>query len=119
MIEITNVSDDAHQKTSLALADGTMVIMTFDFLPRIQKWVMGVTRDTFIYNGITLCYHPNLLRSFRRSISFGIACVPVDGVDPFDINDFASGRVKLYLLDNTEENAEVDGIEANIYQAGL
>lgn len=119
MIAITNLSADAHQKTTVLLADNTSVVVTLDFHPATQRWVVGVSRAEFTVKGIPLCVHPNLLRSFRQVASFGLACVSADGVDPFDINDFESGRVTLSVLDNTNGEMDVVKVESEIFQEGL
>lgn len=119
MIQINNISADAHQKTTILLADNTSVVITLDFHPATQRWIMGVSHDVFAVNSVGLCIHPNLLRSFRQVIPFGVACTAVDGVDPFDINDFDSGRVVLSVLDNTGGNTDVEAVESGIFQAGL
>lgn len=119
MKAITNVSNDAHQKAVVLLEDGTSVVFTLDFFPSTQRWILGVERDTFSIKSIAICVHPNLLRSYRRVIPFGISCVASDGVDPFDINDFSSGRIKLYLLDNTSGENDVDRMESSVYDLGL
>ena len=119
MIQVTNISDDAHQKTTVLLADNSSVVITLDYRPRTQGWVMSVIHGVFTRKCVPLCIHPNLLRSERAIIPLGIACVSNDGVDPFDINDFSNDRVKLYVLDNTGNETDVDMIENNIYQSGL
>jgi len=115
MIKITNISADAHQKTTVLLADNTSVVITLDFLPATQRWVVGLSRDTFEVKSIGLCVHPNLLRSYRQVIPFGLSCVASDGVDPFDINDFENGRIELYVLDNTNGESNVVDIETQMY----
>lgn len=119
MIQITNISTDAHQKTTVLLADNTSVVITLDFLPATGRWVASVTRDLFSLKSVALCVHPNLLRSYRQVIPFGLACVASDGVDPFDIEDFESERIKLYILDNTNGETDVNRVEAEMYQVGL
>lgn len=119
MIDITNLSSDAHQKTTVLLADNTSVVITLDFLPATQRWVISAARDTFSVKGIPLCVHPNLLRSYRQVTPFGIACTATDGVDPFDIEDFDSGRVTLSILDNTNGETDVVKVETDIFQAGV
>lgn len=119
MIKITNVSNDAHQKTTVLLADNTSVVITLDFLPATQKWAISVSRDTFKASSIRLCVHPNILRSYRQVIPFGLACVASDGVDPFDIEDFETERIQLFVLDNTNGETDVVKVEEDIYQIGL
>ena len=101
------------------MADNTSVVITLDFFPRSQRWVLSATRDTFSIKGVTLCIHPNLLRSYRRVIPFGIACISKDNVHPFDINDFQNARIKLYILDNTDVETEVSDVETAYYQSDL
>ncbi len=115
MIKVTNISSDAHQKTTVLLADNTSLVITLDFLPATQRWVVGISRDTFSAKSIPLCVHPNLLRSFRQVIPFGLSCVASDGVDPFDINDFDTGRIELYVLDNTNGESNVVDIETQMF----
>jgi len=116
MILINNVSSDSHQRTTVLLADRTSVVIDLDFHPTTQRWVMAVSRDTFSLKSIPLCVHPNLLRSYRQVIPFGICCIAEDDVDPFDIDDLNNGRVQLYVLDNTNSETDVVTVETDIYQ---
>jgi hypothetical protein len=115
MIPLSNLTADAHQQTTVLLEDKTSVVVSLDFLPAVQQWNVSVEAAPFIARNITLAVHPNLLRSFRRTQNFGLACVAPDGVDPFDINDFQTGRVKLYVLDNTDGYTDVDTVEDTVF----
>lgn len=101
MVTIDNISDDSSQKISISLDDGTVVVLTLNYRPAIQRWTVDVVRtdsSEFEVNGLMICVHPNLLRQWRNLIPFGLACTTIDGVDPIDINDFVSGRATLYIL---------------------
>jgi hypothetical protein len=113
MLKITNLSADAHQQTTVLLEDKTAVGMTLYFRPSTQRWTIDIVYGIFSIKGLSLCNHFNLLRSFRQVIPFGLVCQSIDGVDPFDINDFDSQRVSLYVLDNTAQNTEVVDIEVS------
>lgn len=111
MLQITNLTDAAKQRTSVLLSDNTTVVFDFVFHPVTQRWVMDVEHGSKSVKGVALCVHPNVLRSFRIAYPFGLFVQAKDGVDPFDVNDFASGRVELYVLDSTNGGNEVDQIE--------
>lgn len=53
----------------------------------------------------------NALRQYKRLIPFGFAFVAEGSVEPFDINDFSSGRVSMYVLNSDE----VKQIESEVY----
>ena len=113
--KITNIGTDAYQQLTVKLDDGTPVVFVLRFLPSSQRWALDVTHKDFVAKGLALCLHPNMLRSFRLQIPFGLAVTADDDVDPFDINDFDSDRVQLYVLDNTSGNTEVAAVETTVF----
>ena len=115
MLQISNLTDNANQQTTSLLSDNSSVVFSFRFLPVVQRWVMDISYGDFAIKGMNLCIHPNLLRTFRQRIPFGLACVAPDGVDPFDINDFINGRILLFILDNSGGGTEVEEVEANYF----
>lgn len=99
---ITNLTDFADQVTLLQLPDGTNATMELIYQGAAERWLMNISYGSFVVNGINLCCYPNVLRQWRNIIPFGITCATTTQTDPFDINDFATGRVSLYLLDETD-----------------
>ena len=117
MILIPNLSASANQQFSVLLTDKSVVKLTLVFRPRIQRWVVDVSYSAGakIANGLMLSQHVNLLRTFRGVWPFGLAVVSTDGADPFKIDDFSSGRILLYVLDNTAgSTADVDYVEETL-----
>ena len=112
MKQITNLSDEADQLTKVVLDDGSVAVFEFVYLPAIERWVFSVSHPTLTVNRMILCAGPNVLRDFRNVISFGLGCYSTDGADPFYIEDFASGRITLYVLVNA---AEVAAVETTIF----
>lgn len=102
MVSIDNISNDASQITVPVLSDGTRITLTLNYLPTIQRWGMEIAYGDFSVKSIILCNHPNIMRSWRNLIPFGIGCSTLDGADPFNIDDFSSGRATLYVLDSTD-----------------
>lgn len=113
MTQIDNLTDFANQQTVLILDDGNTAAVNFVFDAATERWVISVTYGTKVLNGIGLCCSPNILRQWKNVLPFGLACVTADQTDPFDINDFASGRVKMYLL----TAADVEQVERDVFTA--
>ncbi len=115
MVQIQNLGENAHQKTTVALADGSVVVFTLNFMPTAQRWAFDMEYDGKTYACLGLAVHPNLLRGFRDTLPFGLACASTDGVDPFDIRDFSSGRIILSVLDSTNGGTEVEAVEGDFF----
>lgn len=111
--QITNLTNFADQLTQLQLPDGSLATFELIYQGATERWIMNVSYLTtpVTINGVGVCCYPNLLRQWREIIPFGIACVTADQTDPFDINDFASGRAAVYLLDETDIRA----IESTVF----
>lgn len=105
MTLIDNLTDAADQTTTLILPDNTAATLRLRFRPRTQRWVadVGYTANNFQANGLNVCALPNILRPWRRIIPFGLAVVtPGFLTDPFQLEDFLTGRATVYLLDTSD-----------------
>ena len=120
MKKIDNLDDNANQYASVTLSDKSQMVLTLHYRPIIQRWTFDITYgDSFTVNNLMLCVHPNILRSFRRTIPFGLSVVSVDGADPFTRYDFSSGRISLYALDNTGDYTDVAYVESHVFGGAL
>ena len=105
MVSIDNLSDAADQTTTLQIYDGTNGQLELIYMGSTQRWIFNFTHPDFpdgSINGQMLCVHPNILRQFKNFLSFGMSCVSNDGTDPVNIEDFANGKITLYILNATE-----------------
>ena len=107
---IDNLTNFADQLATIQLADGTTFDLELMFHGATQRWVANVTYGDASIMGIGVCCHPNLLRQWMNVLPFGLACTTQDLTDPFDISDFSTGRVLLYVLDPSD----VAEVEASI-----
>lgn len=105
MTIIDNLTAAADQTTILILPDQTTATLRLRFRPRTQRWTADVGYANVVLdgvpfqaNGINVCCFPNILNPFRDVLPFGLAFMTADFTDPFQLTDFASGRVKVYLL---------------------
>lgn len=110
MNQIDTISDEANQLIQVVLDTGETVQLTLVFRPAVQRWSIDVLGPTIQIDGLNVCTFPNLLRSWRQVINFGLACVSIDGSDPFQIDDFSMGRCQLFMLGA----ADVAAVEAAI-----
>ncbi len=100
---ITNISDSPCQTFTLPLADGTQMTMTMAYRPQQTGWYFDLSwtgqTPAFQLNGRRIVTFPNMLRQFRNQITFGLACVTADNLEPLNQTDFSSGYANLYILD--------------------
>lgn len=108
---IDNLTGFADQLSVLQLPDGTVANMELIFNGTTERWTMNIVYGNFVCSGIGVCCYPNVLRQWRNILPFGIACTTSDQTDPFNINDFASGRALLYIL----SAADVQAVEIQIF----
>lgn len=111
MILLTQLTNSASQKFVLTSETGEAVEFALRFLPRINSWVFDCSSGEFNVKGARLANSPNLLRQWRNNIDFGLMVTSTDGGEPQFLNDLATGRVSIYLLNV----ADIADIEQNIY----
>jgi hypothetical protein len=99
---IDDITSDAYQVHHIVLDDGSVIDFTLRFMPAVERWSYDLTYGSMTIMGGILCNHPNFIRQFRRIVPFGISCTVTDGTEPFMIDDFISGRVKIYVLTESE-----------------
>ncbi len=102
MKRIDNLTDARSQITRIPLDDGTLVTFTVTFNATTERWYVDIEHEDFVTRGVAITVAPNILRAFRGTIPFGLACTTTDGVDPILIDDFISGRATLFVLNSTE-----------------
>lgn len=111
MQQITSITSEPKQRMTLVLENNETVDFLLYYLPRQQGWFYNFTYNNLTCNGSRVTLSPNALRQFKRIIPFGIAFMTDDLVEPFSIDDFSSGRVSMYVLNDDE----VKQIESEVY----
>lgn len=107
MQHITSITSQSNQRMTLVLENNETADFRLYYLPRQQGWFYDITYKDLTVNCSRVVLTPNSLRQFKRIIPFGIAFVADGNVEPFAIDDFASGRVNMYVL-NSEEIKQVE-----------
>jgi hypothetical protein len=105
---------DPNQSLTIVLDDGTKVDMTLTFKENQQGWFYSLTYGVnFSVNNRRLVNGPNIIRQFRNIVPFGLACLATDGHEPIYIDDFTSGRVSVYILNQIGKDAAEEVIAGN------
>lgn len=102
MLLLDSITNDAHQVMTLTGLPGITIAATLDYNPRTTQWIIGVNDGTIQIQGLAVTTALNMVRQWKNVISYGIACVRTDGLDPYQIDDFADGVASLYLLNSSE-----------------
>ena len=108
---ITEFTDNPKQTCTLVLENQETVTFNLRFYETQLSWYFDFKYNDIVSNGNKVVLGMNILRSFKNIIPFGLAFKANDGVEPFSIDDFTTGRVSVYLLSADD----VTNMEANIY----
>ena len=111
MFLISSITSDARQKFSVPLDNGNSVSFSLYYYPTQYSWYFDFTYKDHTSQGNRVVLSPNTLRQYRNIMPFGVAFISEGVVEPFKINDFSTGRVKMYILDSQE----VQQIEKDIF----
>jgi len=109
-MKILTLTNEPKQKLDILFED-TVITIEFRFNPTITNWTMNITfRDEVLVNGKSVVLGVPLLREFNKP--FDLVCVDNKntGIDPFQLTDFSTNRVSLYLL-NRDEVKQVRGYD--------
>lgn len=107
MQRFNNFSNDADQLVTFPLEDGTSIQIELIFRPGIERWMMNLTHPLLNLKGFNLSVGPNILRSWKNIVPFGIAILSNNGLDPIRSDDFQEGIVTFNML-SEEEVAQVE-----------
>lgn len=104
---INNITDNARQTFTYNVDGGDTVSITLYFYPTQQSWFFDFTYGDYTCNGERVVLTPNALRHLKNIIPFGIAFLSDSYAEPYKVDDFSSGRVNMYML-NQEDVADIE-----------
>ena len=109
---ITALTDSANQFHELVLENNEKVKFTLRYYPRVFSWFFDFEYNSLQVNNIKVVQHPNILRQFKNKIPFGLMIYTDNNspVEPFQITDFKTGRVKIGILNEDEVKQVEDDI---------
>jgi hypothetical protein len=109
--QITEISNDPKQRFDIITEDNQTFELKLEYSDQQQGWFYSITFGDVIINGSRIITGLNILRNYQNILPFGISILTDDLSEPIFIDDFATERVKFFLL--TEE--EVQTIETDFY----
>ena len=94
---------DPFQRARLVLADSSRASMTLWYSTGQSGWFFDLEYgDKFALSGVRLVSSPNLLRSWRDILPFGLAVLTKNKSEPLRQTDLSDGTVELYLLEGDD-----------------
>lgn len=108
---INNLTSSPRQSFQIPIDTGEYVQFNLYYFITQKSWFFDFSYNNYTSNGNRVVLSPNTLRHLKNLIPFGLAFMAEGNVEPFDISDFSSGRVGMYIL-NSEEVSE---IESTVY----
>lgn len=111
MNQIVSLTNNPRQSFYVPIDGGDIAQFKLYYYASQKSWFFDLSYGNLKTNGNRVVLTPNALRNLKNIIPFGIAFITDGDVEPFDIEDFASGRVGMYVLTHDE----VLEIESTIY----
>jgi hypothetical protein len=105
MKQITEITDNPRQSLTITTDRGDEFILKLNYSDLQQAWFYDITFGEVVINGRKIVNSPNILRSFKNVIPFGITVAVTDAGEPMFIDDFTSSRCSLFILESDEVTA--------------
>ena len=99
---LSTLNDNAYQTVSFDTKKGERVKLTFRFIPSQETWIFDVESSSLTVYGLALSAFVNLLDPYHNIISWGMYVWSKDGFDPWRIDDFATGRIRVAIFEDLE-----------------
>jgi hypothetical protein len=112
MLYVNKITDDPDQQITLIGEAGQQISFNLYFDPTQNGWFADISWGTWQVTGFQILVGPNVWRQWKNIITFGLMVTSSDGYDPAYIEDFASGRIQLYLLNASD----VQAVEAEFFE---
>ena len=64
-----------------------------------QGWFLDLVSENFKIYGIRITSCPNIIRQWKNKLGFGIGVLCENNSEPFFLEDFNTGRAKLFLIE--------------------
>lgn len=104
---IENLSSDPDQRHTI-LFEESEIILRLRFLPVVAEWYYDAEYKDWSVKGIKLSLGVLHQQSQNQPFDFAIFDTSKSGLDPFRRDDFADGRIQLYLLE-ADDMTEIRG----------
>ena len=97
--QVVNITTDPHQKHEI-LYQNQRIEVELRYLAAVEIWIMDVRCKDREMNGIKLTAGADLL--YGSGLPYTFALSTTEGIDPFTMSCFATGRSKLFFIDRAD-----------------
>lgn len=102
MHKLNSISNEPRQKVVIPLDDNSRVVLKLEYRANQIGWFFDFTYEDKTYTNFRITNSYNILRNFRTWLPFGLRVDTLDGLEPTDLDDFASGYATLYVLNKDD-----------------
>lgn len=102
---ISIIGNGSYQVLRTTTELGKKIDISLKHVQQQQGWFISFTYEGFTARGIRVTTSGNFIHKFRNLIPFGFSCVTEFNNEPMLLEDFSSGRAKIYLLNESEVKA--------------
>lgn len=112
---VNSITQSPNQLHELVLENNKTAKFILRYYSRMIGWFFDIEYEDVKINGVKVVLHPNILRQFKNKLPFGLMIFTENEspVEPFQITDFQTGRVKLGIL-NSDEVMQVESEIFNV-----
>lgn len=103
-VRLQNIDDTPHQRHTV-IVDEAEVNLALRFHPTVEMWVLDVDYAGRQASGFKLSLSVLHMASQNFPFDFVVEDTSGTGLDPFRLDDFATGRCRLYMLDAADMEA--------------
>lgn len=111
MERVNNLTNAARQTFTYHVDGGDKITFRMYYYPTQLSWFFDFSYGDYTCKGQRVVLTWNALRHLKNIIPFGVAFLTDSNAEPYSIDDFSSGRVVMYIL-NQED---VEYFEENVY----
>lgn len=108
---VNTITDDPKQSFQVFIEGGEILYITLYYYITQKSWFYNFSYGDYTCNGSRVVLTYNSIRHLKNLLPFGIAFLTDSNAEPCSLNDFSSGRIKMYILDKNE----VEEIESEIF----
>lgn len=94
ILQIENITAEPNQRHTIELEGGN-VTLVLRYHPQIEQWTMDVERNEKAIYGARLAVGTRHIQSRNMGVDFVV--VAEGDIDPFQIDDFETGRCALLM----------------------
>lgn len=101
---ITGLDQTAKQLIRIETENNFVFQFLLQYSVNRQGWFWSLAYNDWAINGCRLNLNPNILHRYSYKLPFGLMCFTEEPklINPYRIDDFESGRIKLYSMTKDE-----------------